>query len=217
MVLIWRFPSQHAQILENHSMNAFSVFVLSPVGVGLQVQELMEHICVDGVTVMFKEFLWDLKLCAKFMFWSKQYEKKNQHSSHLWIKRQMFLQFLFQDLHHLPSVSMTLTVISSDRQHCRLSMMQMTARMDKWLWTLGLAHIRLTGSSETGVIAVKQKSDREALGKFKGLTVRYLQAPDEWRQCGGHTASARCTRESSNDSTLSSCVEMWIQFMVEWF
>lgn len=121
------------------------------------------------------------------------------------IKWQMFLQFLFQDLHHLLSVSMTLTVISSDRQHCRLSIMQMTARMDKWLWT------PLAGSCSThrqfwnsGVIAVKQKSDREALGKFKGLAVRYLQAPDEWCQCGGHTASARCTWESSNDLTFST-------------
>ena len=38
-------------------MNAFSVFVLSPVSGDLQVQELMEHVCVDGVTVMFKECL----------------------------------------------------------------------------------------------------------------------------------------------------------------
>lgn len=133
-------------------------------------------------------------------------EKPTQQSfvDYKQMKRQMFLQFLFQNLHHLLSVSMTLTGFKWQAALQTVHDADDSKHGQMVVNTLG----RLMFDSQTVLKqwsdSCQQKSDGEALGKFKGLAVRYLQAPDEWRQCGGHTASARCTWESSNDSTLST-------------
>lgn len=147
-------------------------------------------------------------------------EKPTQQSfvDYKQMKRQMFLQFLFQNLHHLLSVSMTLTVVSSDRQHCRLSMMQMTASMDKWLWT------PWAGSCSThrqfwnsGVIAVNKNQMGRHLANSKDLLSGICRP-----QMNDVSVEVTLQVQGAHESPVMTqhwalFIEMWMQFMVQWF